>query len=146
MWLARTGGSILSALLLCTALWGCSMTGWSNFGEIETGTGSTEPSESAVDSTEVVVYWTPPIDGSPVVYYETDWAHGQYDRTPKNKQRFTIPDSIRTRVRVRGVDAQERRGAYSEWSNWWPSRDAAGDTIDIHDPPIDQDDNGRRRR
>ena len=117
-----------------------------NGGDTDRGWTGPLENEASVDSVDVVYSWTPPESGTVVVYYECEWSHGQTDISVRNKHRFTIPDSTKTRLRVRGVDANNRSGPYSNWSKYYPERDARGDTIDIHDPPIDQDDNGRRRR
>lgn len=98
------------SLLLCTLV-GCSTFS----GSVDTGPRRTVPE----DSTEVVVKWTPPVDGAPVVYYVMDWAHVQSDTVLTTRVRVRIP-LRRTRVRVAGVDSLARQGPWSLWSDWKP--------------------------
>lgn len=127
-WSLTPKATLCIAALLCILMMGC--TSMPAIREV--------PVSSAVDSTEVVFAWTAPESGSVVAYYECEWSHGQTDTTVRNKHRFTIPDSTRTRLRVRGVDADRRAGPWSIWSRYLLAR---YDTdIDIH-----EDDNGGDR-
>ena len=57
--------------------------------------------------------WTPPTTGTPVVYYETETL----SRVSTNS--IYVLRAVKTNilVRVRGVDAAERTGPWSSWSD-----------------------------
>ena len=117
----------LLAITFCIVMTGCA-------GRSPAPRPATIPNDAAVDSIQATAMWEAPTYGTPVWFYECEFAHGQCDTTMRLKKRFTVPDSTRTRLRVRGVDTQWRVGPYSEWSNWYPVRPSGGDTINIHDP------------
>ena len=72
------------------------------------------------DSVSVTAGWTAPQYGTPVVIYHLNLSDGQWYYTMEKQQKVRVVKNVPVRCRVRGEDAEQRVGPWSEWSDWWP--------------------------
>jgi hypothetical protein len=81
------------------------------------------PPDIRAESPQVTGRWTAPTEGSPVVFYELEVLAGEEPFlvvTTEDTQYLFAPGTFEVDVpyvaRVRGVDAKDREGPWSEWS------------------------------
>lgn len=64
-------------------------------------------------------FWSPPIEGSPVAYYQVEavFTWTTTDANPTTRHLWIDQDGALERLRVAGVDGQGRQGLWSIWSD-----------------------------
>lgn len=103
-------------ILLLTWAMGCSE-------EIDHPTATSNTSVAVTPLAVVVRWtWTPPTSGTPVDHYVVEierTSHSASAVVSRNSFLMNVPMDDLVRVRVAGVDAADRQGPFSQWSEYY---------------------------